>query len=310
MGLMNAPLFAAEYDPQVKELFQKGLTSVPDTAARFFKDPPCTRADKTIQVGQIMELGDWKQRDDGVPAQYDNLGPGYITSFTNLGYKEDIVITEEMMDVGGAMLLNEIWRAESIAASGQLSIQKLCAAVFANAASLSVLGGDGKPLAADDHPYPPTSPLYGSTQDNKATTAVSYAQLTVARNQLLGQLSLRGNKFIDSSQKIIILSSDGTIEDSIKTLIANPLKPGVADNDPNIHYNRFEHIPWYLIADANDWFLIHPTQHELRRYFRVRPEIRGPYIATDGSNTVTWHAQMFCSIGFADWRGVQCNIVT
>jgi hypothetical protein len=163
----------------------------------------------------------------------------------------------------------------------------------------------------------------GPTSDgNIHTTALSAANVAVARQRLLKVEDRDANTVLGLSPKILIVPVE--LEELAWRLTSIPMQPvsGNAATEPNIQVQRYglnELIVLETMSDANDWFILadprlQPTiemgfvdgREEPELFVQDQPNVGSVFSA----DKVSWKLRHEYGGKVEDWRGMQGGIVT
>lgn len=240
-------------------------------------------------------FGDFDQYDGTI--EYDDNDPLFKTTYTHVEYAKGIAVERKLVDDDQYNIINQRSRQLGIAAAR--TREKHGASVFINAFSSSFTGGDGKPLAATDHPQ---SPSNSTNLSNKGTTALSYDAVISTRKAM--------REFADSKGELItvqpnLLLIPPELEDTANDIVMTMSgRPGTANHSTNfVRDAGISYLVWDYLTDSNDWFLIDTGLASLYLNWFNRVPLEFAADPTSDYNLIArYRGYMRYSYGWSDWR--------
>lgn len=228
--------------------------------------------------------------------EYDKFDPQYTKEFLHEEYARGIAVEKKLFDDAQYPVINQ--RTSALGLAFARTRRKHSASVF-NAAFSTVKTGDGKALAATDHP---TSKQRGGTQSNKGTSALTLDALEATRVAMMGFKDDRGELVEVNPNTIVVpLALQGTAW----TIVNSMNKPSTANNDANFQTT----IGWNVIVDrhltdSNNWFVVDSALARMHLWWfdRVYPVDFKIDPTSDFSLVARYRGYMRYSYGADDWR--------
>ncbi len=189
---------------------------------------------------------------------------------------------------------------KALARSMASAKQTKAANVFNNAFSATQLGGDGKVLAATDHPL-----QSGSTQANTFTTQAELSE-TSLEDALIGIAGFTDDRDIPIALQGKTLHIPRQLVFVAERLMASPYRPGTADNDVNALVSKGMLPGGYHInhrfTGQKRWFIRTDSPHGMKMFTRspINTSMEGDF----ETGNVRYKARERYSFGFSDWRGI------
>jgi hypothetical protein len=246
---------------QIRDLLLPGLweltgeyPQLPRTWNKVFKTRKSTMALERSASMKYLAVAQLKQ--EGAPTTFDNSpGEQYLYNQEHNEISLGFAITRKAIDdnlyktdFGPSTmgLRNAFLRTEEIYAADVLN----------NATTYnSSIGGDGKALAATDHP------VSGSTVSNLASPAVSLNETALLNAQVAINANWRDNANQRMNAKPQRLVIPPQLEPTAVRLLKTELRPGTANNDVNAIMMTAGGLPeGYMVNDyltsTRAWFLL------------------------------------------------------
>ena len=207
------------------------------------------------------------QKGEGAAVQYDTQLQGFITRYTHVEYALGFIITRNMVEDDQYGKIGS-QRAKALARSMRQTKETVAANVLNRAFNSSYLGGDGKSLAASDHPN-----VAGGTWSNIPSTAVDISEAALEQAVIdMGKwLDDRGLKIATRPSKLIIpIDLDFEANKIMKT----EYEVGTANNTVNLVRSRFPAgvVINHWLTDTDAWFIKSDFGGEGLKYFERRAD--------------------------------------
>jgi hypothetical protein len=161
---------------------------------------------------------------------------------------------------------------------------------------------------------------------NLLTTAFSHDAFTAVRSAMMKQT----DQALGAGQRLLVtpkyVLGPVDIETAVLQVRNSEFRPGIADNDVNIHRGTFEFIPVPDWTDTNNWaavadparhpciWLIFPRGHAVPELFTADSEVAGAMFTNDAmrfkARMLTYRfSSSYESAPVGDWRGLHKNNV-
>lgn len=296
MGATRAN-FGDLLEPGLRKVFDDNFKEWPEQYSKVFNVYTSSKQDETDSA--VTGFGLLEEHTESEPLKYEDVLQGYDYKYTHKTYRKGFSISREMYEDDQYNVMKK--KAAALARATRRTIEYYAASVLNNAFSTSYLGGDGKPLCADDHPR-----LDGGTaQDNKGTTALGEASLEAAILAMRGQKDDKGMKIQVIPTMLVVPPA---LENTARILVESTQRTGTPNNDINPLKGSLEVFVYDWLTDTNNWFLIDKNQAELNFFWRVKPEFKQD--ESFDTDAALFKVRTRFSYGFSDWRGVYGAEVT
>jgi phage major head subunit gpT-like protein len=262
MSIINSGSFAKALWPGVNAWYGKAYSEYPVEYTKLFETYKSTRAFEE-DVG-VSSFGLAVVKPEGAPIVYDSERQAYITRYSHVVYALGFMITREIMDDDMYDVVGQR-KAQGLAFSMRQTKEIVAANVYNRAFTAAYAGGDGKELAATDHPL-----FAGGTFSNELSTAadLSEAALEQAHIDIAGFVNDRG-LLISVRPKSLIIPRQLMFE--AKRITAPTGRPGTDTNDVNAMKAMGlvpEVIVNHYLTDSDAWFLRTDVPHGMKHFER------------------------------------------
>lgn len=284
--------------PGVKDFFGTKYKDYQPIWSKYFDKETSERAYEEYVEEQGFGLASIKG--EGQSVIYDTTGEGPTSRFTHVNYALGFIVTEEEVDdnLYGDKAFN---RAGALARSMRITKEVVHANILNRATNSAYLGGDGKALAATDHP------VLGGTQSNLLTGAdLTEASLEDAMIQIMKMKDSRGLRIMARPVTLVVSPSEAFNAYRILNATGQPNTANL--NNPN----AIRDMGWAptvvvnpYLDDADGWFLTTDVGKGLLSIQR-----KALRFAEDGdfdTGNLKHKASERYSPGWVDWRGVFYN---
>lgn len=285
--------WATLLEPGLRARFFEGLTRLPSSENIFdlYSVMSSTKSKEKLFKADGTTMMDVPEYNGAI--EYDSPDLPEMAEVTHKEYALGFAVERSLVDDAEYNIIGAL--ATNLGVSFQRTRLRHAARVFDKAFSTDLLGLDGKPLVATDHP------VGGSTVSNKGTAALDAEAIIAARTTMLSYSDANDNELIVSPDTIVV---PNTLEATAWTIVNSLNAPGNANNDANfvrslnwkVRVSRF-------ITDPDAWFLVDSqlARQSLYWFNRVLPEF-----AIDPKGTYDLQARYRgyarWSSGVSDWR--------
>ncbi|MBM4240577.1 MAG: hypothetical protein FJ150_02730 [Euryarchaeota archaeon] len=282
-------------DVGLNEIWLDGLKGWDEEYAKIFV---VGSSKKQLEKDSYLSgFGNFPEKTEGSPAQYDSLYPGISTNFVPKTYALGYEITEEAVEDNQYEPETFNKFPEALKRSAISTVEVVSANVFNN--GFSTNGFDGVPLFSVNHLL-----LGGSTQANTPATQadLSVSSLQAGLQALEDQVDERGKK-IASSQAVLLVVPTGNMWTS-EELLKSTQKPYVANNEINaIRMKDLTYMVWHYLTDSDSWFLL-ASKDVLKIKFFWRIKLGDLRRGTDFDSTNLKHlGRMRFAVGYSHYQG-------
>lgn len=243
----------------------------------------------------------------------DEMEEGYSKTLEHMTWKDSFSISREAVEDGKLMDLKK--KPQGFIKGYHRTRELYGAAMYAGAIQgkskisfrgreFGLLGADGKPLFAKDHP----AKVKGDKQCNLFSDAFSASAL--------GKLETRMQNFkgdndniLDVAPTTILIPNDADAKEAVFAAIGADKDPATANNAFNYQFGRWNVVCWTYLnqflakGDTFPWVLLDDVFNEQYGgavwYDRTELDVRSEIAANDAN---VWKGFSRFVAGFADWR--------
>lgn len=293
--MINRAKNLRQLEPGLNTLFGMTYDRYPKEWTDIFESYTSDRAYE--EEVNLSGFGAAVKKAEGAPISYDEAGEGWVARYLHETYALGFMITEEAVEDNLYERISTRY-TKALARSMAHSKEIKGAAVLNNAQSTSYLGGDGKPLIADDHPL-----LGGGTFSNRSTADLSETSLEDAYIKISQFVDERGLPIAARIRKLIIpLASTFVAE----RLLGSLQQSGTSDNTVNAIrttgiYSSSYSVNHYL-TDPDSWYILTDVADGLKHFQRT-PMRKGMH-TDDKTGNMMYYARERYSMGWSDPRAV------
>ena len=295
MAISRAQL-VKELEPGLNALFGLEYKNYENEHAQVYSIESSDRAFEE----EVMEsgFGEAPVKTEGAGVAYDNAQEVYTARFTHETIALAFSLTEEAVEDNLYDRLAA--RYTRALARSMAQTKQIKAAAVLNGAFTTSIGGDGKPLCADDHPT-----LSGPNLRNELSTPadLSETSLEQALIDIAAFTDERGLKIAVQGLKLIIPSQLQVTADRI---LKSTLRVGTADNDINA-INNMGMVPQgytvnHYLTDPDAFFIKTDAPNGMKMFERV--SMKTGFEGDFDTGNVRYKARERYSFGFSDPRGI------
>jgi len=235
---------------------------------------------------------------EGAGVAYDQAQEVYTARYTHETIALAFSLTEEAVEDN--LYASLAARYTKALARSMANTKQIKAAAILNGAFTTSIGGDGKPLCADDHPT-----LSGPVLKNELSTPADLSETSL--EQALIDISAftdeRGLKIAVQGIKLIIPKE---LQFTADRIMKSTLRVGTADNDINAIKNMGM-IPQgyrvnHYLTDPEAFFIMTDAPNGMKMFQRV--SMKTGFEGDFDTGNVRYKARERYSFGFSDPRGV------
>lgn len=249
-----------------------------------------------VKTTTVASFGQVPIKGEGAAVTYEDLAGGFDTSYIADTYELAFRASKEALDDEQEEVVSDAARALGSSLNYTYDVDH--ANLFNNGFNSSFTGPDGVTLFNTAHPL-----VGGGTNANRPATDgdLSVAQLRTAINDI-AQTKDDAQKIVHWRAKVLLVPYNAKW--LAMELIGSELRADTADNA----INAFKDDGLVVVAtpyltDANDFFLLaEPSKHNVRTYWRERPNVLHDWDFETSSMKVKIRARW--KKGWSDWRGV------
>jgi hypothetical protein len=295
MAISRAQL-VKELEPGLNALFGLEYKNYENEHSEIYSTETSDRAFEE----EVMESGfaEAPVKSEGSGVAFDQAQEVYTSRYTHETIALAFALTEEAVEDNLYDKLSA--RYTKALARSMSQTKQIKAADTLNGAFTTSIGGDGKPLCADDHPT-----LTGPNLRNELSTAsdLSETSLEQALIDIASFTDERGLKIAVQGMKLILPKE---LQFTADRLMKSTLRPGTTDNDINAIKNRGMIPQGYVInhflTDPDAWFIKTDAPNGMKMFQRVA--IKTGFDGDFETGNVRYKARERYSFGFSDPRGM------
>jgi len=200
----------------------------------------------------------------------DEMQEGFSKSLEHETFKDQFVITREMVEDGTLMNLNN--KPAAFVKGYYRTREQFGAAILAGAIggasvkfrnkSFNCTGADGKAFFATDHP----AKVKGAAQSNKFAGSFTKDNLNKAECAMQNFKDDNGN-ILGVAPNTIIIPNDASLKDAVFSVIGADKDPSTANNGFNYQFGRWNvvinpYLNQYLATGTTPWILCDSNYNE------------------------------------------------
>ena len=306
---MPAPHISTNYgdllDPRFQKIFYEQYDQLPSMIDKLFSTTPHNnRAD--MRWSSIGAFGDWSEFTGTVA--YDSLNQGYDTTATYMEFVSGAQIERKLFDDDQYNIMDK--RPQGLAISAKRTREKHGARVLNNMGSVDsyfYTNSEGVALVSDSHTTTAAGVSTSVGFDNKVTSALTATALSAARIQGQKFRDDRGNRIQNNFDELWVPLD---LYDQAFEIVRSSGKPDTANNNKNVHEDKYKIETWNYLTDANDWSLQDSTMRKMALHWvdRVPMEFK---MAEDIDTLVAkWRGYMRYALAHTDWRWLVGAVVS
>ena len=246
----------------------------------------------------LSGFGEAAVKTEGAGVAYDQAQEAYTARYTHETIALAFALTEEAIEDNLYDRLAA--RYTKALARSMATTKQIKAASVLNGAFTTSLGGDGKPLCADDHPT-----LGGPNLRNELAVAADLSEtaLEQALIDIAAFTDERGLKISVQGLKLIIPKE---LQFTADRILKSTLRTGTADNDINAVRNMGMVPQGYTVnhylTDPDAFFIKTDAPNGMKMFQRVN--IKTAFEGDFETGNVRYKARERYVFGFSDVRGI------
>lgn len=285
-----------ELEPGLNALFGLEYNSYENEHAEIYDVESSDRAFE--EEVMLSGFGEAPVKTEGAGVMYDNAQEVYTARYTHETIALAFALTEEAIEDSLYDRLSS--RYTKALARSMAQTKQIKAAAILNGAFDTSLGGDGKPLCADDHPT-----LGGADLRNELSTPADLSE-TALEQALIDIAAFTDEKGLKINVQGLKLIIPKELQFVAERILNSTLRPGTADNDANAMRNMGMlpdgAVVNHFLTDTDAFFIKTDAPNGFK-YFNRSAMKRGMEGDFDTGN-VRYKARERYSFGVSDWRAV------
>lgn len=298
--------FSDLLDPAFRKVYtdaEKTLEYKYSSIYNVFNSTKNLEKDTSISgLTQLAEIG------EGEAVTSDTINQGYDTTYTHKKYGRKTTITEEMIEDDQFREVN--MRAKGLPTALNRTIEQSAADLFNYAFTAGgggkaqfQSGGDGKALAATDHPRTDG----GAAQSNMTTADLAEDSLESILVAMRATLDDRGELMVMQPDTLVVAPA---LEKEANIILNSVSRPGTANNDINPYKGRLNIKVWDFLGAAaggsdTAYFVMDSKTHKINWFWRRKSQLDSKVDFDTGNAEYKITARW--SNGYADWRGIYAS---
>ena len=285
-----------ELEPGLNALFGLEYKGYENEHAEIYDQESSDRAFE--EEVMLSGFGEAAVKTEGAGVTYDQAQEVYTSRYTHETISLAFSLTEEAIEDNLYDRLAS--RYTKALARSMATTKQIKAASVLNGAFTTSLGGDGKPLCADDHPT-----LGGPNLRNELAVAadLSETSLEQALIDIAAFTDERGLKISVQGLKLIIPKE---LQFTADRILKSTLRTGTADNDINAVRNMGMVPQGYTVnhylTDPDAFFIKTDAPNGMKMFQRVN--IKTAFEGDFETGNVRYKARERYVFGFSDVRGI------
>ena len=251
-----------------------------------------------IRTTTVASFGTVPTKAEGAPVPYEDLAQGFDTTYQADTYELAFRASKEALDDEQEEVVSDAARA--LGSSMNYSYEVDHANIFNNGFSATFTGPDGVALFSTAH-VQENGGTIGAANRPATDGDLSVAQLRTALNDIAATRDGAG-KLIHWRPKILLVSYNQKWLAS--ELIGSELRADTSNNALNAFKDDgLKVVAWPYLTDTNAFYLLaSPTGHNVRSYWRERPNVLHDWDFETSSMKLKIRARW--RRGWSDWKGV------
>lgn len=285
-----------ELEPGLNALFGLEYNSYENEHAEIYDVESSDRAFE--EEVMLSGFGEAPVKTEGAGVAYDNAQEVYTARYTHETVALAFALTEEAIEDNLYDRLASRY-TKSLARS-MAQTKQIKAAAILNGAFDTSLGGDGKPLCADDHPT-----LGGPNLRNELSTPADLSE-TALEQALIDIAAFTDEKGLKINVQGLKLIIPKELQFTADRILKSTLRVGTADNDINALRNMGMLPQGYTVnhflTDPDAFFIKTDAPNGMKMFQRVG--IKTGFEGDFDSGNVRYKARERYVFGFSDPRGI------
>ena len=249
-----------------------------------------------VKTTTVASFGTVPIKAEGAAVQYADMAAGFDQTYQADTYELAFKASKEALDDEQEEVVSDAARA--LGSSLNFAYEVDHANLFNNGFSAAFTGPDSVALFSTAHPL-----IGGGTNANRPTTDgdLSVSQLRTALNDI-AQTRDDANKLIHWRPRVLLVPYNAKW--LAMELIGSELRADTADNAINAFKDDgLKVVAWPYLTDFNAFYLLaEPTKHNVRTYWRERPNVLHDWDFETSSMKVKIRARW--KRNWSDYRGV------
>lgn len=283
-------------DPRFQQIFHENLDQLPDMLPMLYNFP-AGNGRNNMTWSQVGTLPDFTEFTGSI--NYSEQSQGYDTTSTPVEFSNGIQVERKLYDDDQYNIMDQ--KPMALSNSYYRTRQKHGARPLNNAFSVDNYfynNSEGVSLCSDSH----TTNSGASTAngfDNLGTASLTATAVAAARIQMVG---FRG----DQADRISVMPDElwypPNLYEQAAEIIGSAGKLDTANNNVNVHQNRYTGREWNYMTDTNNWFMMDSSMKKQMLHWVDRTPIEFAMVEDFDTLLAKWRAYCRYSNAHTDWR--------
>jgi hypothetical protein len=295
MAISRAQL-VKELEPGLNALFGLEYKNYENQHAEIYDVESSDRAFE--EEVMLSGFGEAPVKNEGAGVAYDQAQEVYTARYTHETIALAFSLTEEAMEDNLYDRLAA--RYTKALARSMAQTKQIKAAAILNGAFTTSIGGDGKPLCADDHPT-----LGGPNLRNELATPADLSE-TALEQMLIDIADFRDERGLKINVQGLKLIIPKELQFTADRILKSTLRVGTADNDINAIRNMGMVPQGYTVnnflTDPEAYFIKTDAPNGMKMFQRV--SMKTGFEGDFDTGNMRYKARERYSFGFSDVRGI------
>ena len=258
-------------EPGLRRIFDRHLGRKRDYLRTIYNVESSTKAvERTLGIGGLGLMEEWTAT--GNKVAYEDFNKGFVATFIHKKFSKGLAIERELVEDDQ---YGEIRKRVRALADVVYYTRQVHAAQPFNQAFGGLLGPDGKPLCAPDHPVAPGS---NNTYSNVTDAPLSADAVEAARTAMKSWTDDKGNLLPVEPDTLIVPPA---LRKKALVIADSDKEPDTDLNNINVWRGALRVIEWDFLTNPNAWFLVDSSRMQQFLHWFDR---RVPRLEADGEN--------------------------
>lgn len=246
MGFIT-PEWVELLEPNLRVIFDKNMKAHKDYVNTIYNVEGSKKAQETnLGMGNIGLMEEWEQ--SGSQVAYEDVNKGFTSTYRHRKYSKGLKVERELVEDDQYGEIKK--RVRLLTTSVHRTRQVHAASPFNFAFGGGMVGPDGKPLCATDHPIAPGSTDTFKNAGNKELNATSVEE---TRAEMRRWTDDKGNLLVVEPDTLIV---PGELRKAALVIADTEKEPDTNENNINIWKGSLNVIEWPFLTDPKVWFMV------------------------------------------------------
>ena len=235
---------------------------------------------------------------------YEDADPSWVTTYVHREFKKGRMVSKKMVQDEKWNIIQNLPKTLAIAKARTFetaAADVLNYGFVAGGGGLAQFdGADGQALFSTAH----TNKKGTITQSNKITTALSVSALEAVTTAMQTRLDSKGQIITFNPDTLIVHPNKRF---TARTILESSGSIGNDYNDINTMKGALNLIVWPYLKNANAWFVMDSSAHQLNFFKRTDEDVEGPVWDFD-NGAAKWKVETRFSVGYSSWQGIYGSV--